>query len=50
MPDEKNDLEEITQEIRKIIDNNKKFLEHVFDEDFESEDEGRVETEAFEEL
>lgn len=50
MTDEKNDLEEITQEIRKIIDNNKKFLERVFDEDFESEDEGSVEAEEFEEL
>ncbi|WP_198134524.1 hypothetical protein [Geotalea uraniireducens] len=50
MMDEKNDLEQITQEIRKVIDNNKKFLDRVFDEDFESEDEGGVEAEAFEEL
>lgn len=50
MADEKNDLEEIAQEVKKIIDNNKKFLERVFDDDFESEDEENAESGVFEEL
>ena len=49
MADEKNDLEEIAQEVRKIIDNNNKFLDHIFDEDFESEDEENADG-VFEEL
>ena len=35
MVGEQNDLEELSQEIRKLIDNNKKFIEQVFDEDFD---------------
>ena len=47
---EQNDLEELSQEIRKLIDNNKKFIEQVFDEDFDPEDEVEGEAEMFEEL
>ena len=50
MADEKNELEDLSREIRKIIDTNKKFLERVFDEDFEADDEGNAEAEEFEEL
>ena len=32
-------LEDLTKEIRKNIDSNRKFLQRVFDDDFEPEDE-----------
>lgn len=48
MESEKNELEELSQEIRKNIEANRKFLERVMDEDFEADE--MEESEAFEEL
>lgn len=50
MADEKKDLEELTQEIRKTIESNKIFLQRIFDEDFEAEDQEDGENSAYEEL
>ncbi|WP_243369708.1 hypothetical protein [Geotalea sp. SG265] len=50
MAEEKDLLEELAQEIKRNIDSNKKFLQRVFDEDFESEDDENGEAEVFEEL
>lgn len=48
---EKNELDDLSQEIRKIISDNKKFLDRVMDEDFEPEDDGEeAEQEITEEL
>jgi hypothetical protein len=47
-----NELEELARDIRKIVQDNKKFLEKVMDEDFEPEEKIDDETseEEFEEL
>lgn len=51
MNEEVGELDELSREIRKIIDNNKKFLERVMDEDFEpDEPASESEGEVFEEL
>ncbi len=51
MGDERIELDELSKEIRKVIENNRKFLDRVMDEDFEPEDEEEVkEEEVFEEL
>jgi len=50
MDKEKNELDELTQEIGKIIKDNKKFLDRVMDEDFEPEEEIVEEREIIEEL
>jgi hypothetical protein len=50
MDKEKNELDELTREIDKIITDNKKFLARVMDEDFEPEEEGEEEGEVIEEL
>ncbi len=52
---ELNELEELTLNIRKLVNGNKKFLEKVMDEDFEPEeeietDEEEAAAEDFEEL
>ncbi len=39
-----NDLEELTNSIRNLIKDNKKFLEKVLDEDFEPEPDSEEET------
>ena len=39
MDAEKNEFAELSKEIRKIISENKKFLDRVMDEDFEPDDE-----------
>ncbi len=39
MDPEKNELDELSKEIRKVIAGNKKFLKRVMDEDFEPEEE-----------
>ncbi len=44
MDAEKNELDELSKEIKKVIAGNKKFLKRVMDEDFEPE-EGENETE-----
>jgi hypothetical protein len=51
MGDERSELDELSREIRKVIENNRKFLDRVMDEDFEPEDgdEGKDE-DVFEEL
>lgn len=50
---ESDDLEELTNEIRRLIESNRQFLERVGDEDYEDEDrEGDPEqgSEEYEEL
>ncbi len=52
---ERNELEELALNIRKLVNDNKKFLEKVMDEDFEPEEETEEKTEEdsaedFEEL
>jgi len=46
---ERDDLEELEKEVRKLLDDNRKFLERVLDDDFEPdeavEDEGPEVTE-----
>ncbi len=51
MGDERSELDELSREIRRVIENNRKFLDHVMDEDFEPEDtEEAKDEEVFEEL
>ena len=40
MGEEKNELDELSREIKKVISDNKKFLDRVLDEEFEPEEEG----------
>ncbi len=48
---EQNELEELARDVRKIVQDNKKFLEKVLDEDFEPDEEIEEESaEEFEEL
>jgi hypothetical protein len=48
---DQNELEELAREIRKIVQDNNKFLEKVLDEEFEPEEEAEEEPdEEFEEL
>ncbi len=49
MDEAKNELDELTREIRKLIARNKKFLDRVMDEEFEPEEEEVVEAAAEEE-
>jgi hypothetical protein len=44
MDETKNDLDELTREIRKVISGNKKFLDKVMDDDFEPDEEEIAET------
>lgn len=51
MGDERSELDELSREIRKVIENNRKFLDRVMDEDFEPEDaEEAKDEDVFEEL
>ncbi|GLI37667.1 hypothetical protein KI811_07415 [Geobacter hydrogenophilus] len=51
MGDERNELDELSREIRRVIENNRKFLDHVMDEEFEPEDaEETKDEDVFEEL
>lgn len=51
MVDEKNELDELGREIRKIIAENEKFLARVMDDEFEPEEDGEEEEgEVVEEL
>lgn len=50
MTEEKNELDELGREIRKIIADNEKFLARVLDDDFEPDEEGEEEGEIVEEL
>ncbi|CAG0972888.1 hypothetical protein [Geobacter sp.] len=52
MGDERNELDELSREIRKVIENNRKFLDRVMDEEFEPDDEAdeAKDEDVFEEL
>ncbi len=50
MDKEKNELDELTKEISKIINDNRKFLDRVMDDDFEPEEGEAEEEEVVEEL
>ncbi len=52
MGDERNELDELSREIRKVIENNRKFLDRVMDEEFEPDDEAdeTKDEDVFEEL
>jgi hypothetical protein len=50
MATERNDLELLSDEIRKIISDNEKFLSRVMDEDFEPDEGETDEQEMVEEL
>jgi len=50
MESEKNELDELSRDIRKIIADNEKFLNRVMDDDFEPEEEEEVAEEVVEEL
>lgn len=50
MDKEKTELDELTQEITRIISDNRKFLDRVMDDDFEPEEEAEEENEVVEEL
>ncbi len=45
MDKEKNELDELSREIKKVIAGNKKFLKRVMDDDFEPEEDEREEGE-----
>lgn len=47
---EKNELEELSREVKKVIADNKKFLDRVMDDDFEPEEEGEEDEEPVEEI
>jgi hypothetical protein len=44
MDEEKNELDELSREVRKIISGNKKFLDRIMDDEFEPDEE--IEEEA----
>lgn len=50
MVDEKNELDELSSEIRKIIAENEKFLARVMDDEFEPDEGYEEEEEIVEEL
>jgi hypothetical protein len=50
MDAEKNELDELSRAIKKIISDNQKFLDRVLDEEFEPEEEGEEEAGVVEEL
>jgi hypothetical protein len=50
MDKEKNELDELTREIDRIIADNKKFLTRVMDDDFEPEEDVGDEDDIIEEL
>jgi hypothetical protein len=43
MVEEKTELDELSREIRKIISENKKFLDRIMDEEFEPDEESEEE-------
>ena len=50
MVEEKTELDELSREIRKIISDNKKFLDRIMDEEFESDEESEEEAGTIVEL
>lgn len=47
---EKSEQEKIAEEVRKVIEENRKFLDRIMDEEFAVEDEAEEDGEVFEEL
>lgn len=47
---EKSEQQKIAEEVRKVIEENRKFLERFMDEDFAAEDEAEEDGAVFEEL
>jgi hypothetical protein len=45
MDTEKNELDELSREIQKVLAGNRKFLDRVLDDDFEPEEEEKIEEE-----
>lgn len=43
---EKNELEDLAREVKQLINDNRKFLDRIMDDDFEPEDDGEGEEEA----
>ena len=50
MVEEKTELDELSREIRKIISDNKKFLDRIMDEEFEPDEESDEEAGTIVEL
>ncbi len=50
MERDKASIEELTAEVRRVLEDNRKFLEHVMDDDFEPEDAPDCETSQDEDL
>jgi hypothetical protein len=50
MDKEKNELDELARDVKKVIADNKKFLDRVMDDDFEPEEADEEEEEQIEEL
>ena len=50
MGTEKNELDDLSRQIKKLIDENKKFLDRVMDDEFEPEEDNEEATEVIEEL
>ncbi len=46
MDKEKNELDDLTREIQHLINDNRKFLDRIMDDDFEPEADGEGEEEA----
>ena len=47
---EKSEQEKIAEEVRKVIEENRKFLDRIMDEELAVEEEGEEDGEVFEEL
>lgn len=47
---DKSSIEELTTEVRRVLEDNRKFLEHVMDDEFEPEEEPDYETSPDEDL
>jgi hypothetical protein len=45
MDGEKNELEDLAREVQNLINDNRKFLDRIMDDDFEPEDDGEGEEE-----
>jgi hypothetical protein len=50
MQDDATELEELAREIHRVIADNRKFLDHVLDDDFEPEEDDLPQEEVVEEL
>jgi hypothetical protein len=50
MEPDKTSIEELTTEVKRLLEDNRKFLEHMMDDDFEAEDDLDEERSPDEEL